>query len=321
MNINRIFAIPFGYVLSFFYALSGNYLLSLFVLTLIVRLILLPSSIHQQKGMAKQLRLQPKIKKIREKYASEGREGQMKINQETQDLYKREGYNATTAGCLPMLLQLPVIMGLYGLIYTPLSNVLHLGSDIVTALTTAVQNLGGAAAENASRAATQLEILVVRDIDKIDLTGIAGLTEQMIESIRKFAQDFTFFGLDLTLSTKDFKSDWKMWIIPVLATVSSLAVQLYTTLKQRKTQPDAMKGPAAGCMMIYGPAISAYFAYILPMGVGLYWIMSNIISLVQTVIMSLVYTPSKVIAMQMVDETVQRRSREKSVKELSALEL
>ncbi|MCR5042072.1 MAG: YidC/Oxa1 family membrane protein insertase [Clostridia bacterium] len=319
MNFNRVLAIPFGYVLSAFFALSGNYILSLFLLTLLVRLILLPTAIHQQKGQAKQLRLQPKVNKIREKYANEGREGQMKISQETQDLYKKEGYNATTAGCLPLLLQLPVMMGLYGLIYTPLSNVLHLESTLVTGLTEAVKTIVESASENTSRLATQLEILVVRYIDQIPQGTVSGLTEDIVAKIHDFGQSFRFFGLDLTLTTSENKTDWKMWIIPALAVLSSVAVQLYTTLKQRKTQPEAMKGPAMGCMMVYGPAISGYFSYILPLGVGLYWIMSNVISLIQTVAMSLIYTPSKVIAMQMVDETVQRRAREKSVKQIKEL--
>ncbi len=319
----KYIAIPFGMLLSVFYAWTGNYLLSLFLMTLIIRLLLVPTAIHQQKGQAKQLRLQPKVNKIREKYASEGREGQMKISQETQDLYKREGYNATTSGCLPLLIQLPVMMGLYGVIYTPLTHVLRLGSDLVTRLTEAASSIVAAASEEtakaSARAATQLEITVLREFETIKTMNIEGLTDKIIADIQTFSDKFKLFGIDLTLTTKGNEKDWVLWIIPVVATISSLAVSLYTTLRQRKTQPEAMKGPMAGCMMIYGPAISAYFAYILPQGIGVYWIMSNILSLVQTVVLNVAYTPRKVIAMQMVDETVQRRSREQSVKTISEL--
>ena len=86
---------------------------------LIVKIVLLPSAISQQKNSAKQARLQPKINKIRQKYSNGGqptREMQMKIQEETQELYRREGFNASTAGCLPMFLQLFVMMGLYGAI-------------------------------------------------------------------------------------------------------------------------------------------------------------------------------------------------------------
>ena len=60
--------IPFGFVISIFYALTGNYLLSLLCMTIIIRLCLLPASIKQQKGMAKQARLQPKLRRIQKKY-------------------------------------------------------------------------------------------------------------------------------------------------------------------------------------------------------------------------------------------------------------
>ena len=85
-GIYNALAVPFGYILHFFYNFTDNYLLSLFVLVLIVKLILLPSTISQQKGAAKQIRLQPKVNKIRQKYSNGGtvtREMQMKIQEET----------------------------------------------------------------------------------------------------------------------------------------------------------------------------------------------------------------------------------------------
>ena len=67
-RLYEILGIPFGWVISLFYAMTGNYLLSIFCLTVIVRLCLLPSAISQQKGMAKQARLQPKLRRIQKKY-------------------------------------------------------------------------------------------------------------------------------------------------------------------------------------------------------------------------------------------------------------
>ena len=81
-------AVPFGYVLHLFYNLFDNYLISLFVLTLLVKLLLLPSSISQQKNSAKQVRLNSKVNKIKQKYAG----NQQKIQEETQALYQREGF-------------------------------------------------------------------------------------------------------------------------------------------------------------------------------------------------------------------------------------
>ena len=120
--IREIFSIPFGYLIGFFYSMSGNYLLSLFLMTLVVKLILIPSSIKQQKGMAKTQRLQPKINRIREKYGS----NQVKMQEEMNNLYAREGYSSMTSGCTSMLIQLPVMMGVYLVNYRILSYVLRI---------------------------------------------------------------------------------------------------------------------------------------------------------------------------------------------------
>ncbi|MCL2513964.1 MAG: YidC/Oxa1 family membrane protein insertase, partial [Oscillospiraceae bacterium] len=144
----EILAIPFGWILSFLYMFSQNYLFSLLILTLFFRIILLPSSIKQQKGAAKQLRMQSKISKIKEKYKGDNR----RIQEEQQALYQREGYSAMTAGCAPMLIQLPVMLGLYGVIYTPLSNVLRISGDIIDILVEKAAEIVAKAAEIAGTA-------------------------------------------------------------------------------------------------------------------------------------------------------------------------
>mgnify|MGYP003464184958 CR=1 FL=1 len=82
--IYNYLSIPFGIVIGFFYEISNNYVLSLLLMTICVKLILLPSSIKQQKGMVKTQRMQPKIKRIREKYAG----NQQKMNEAMNELYR-----------------------------------------------------------------------------------------------------------------------------------------------------------------------------------------------------------------------------------------
>ena len=107
--IREVFSIPFGYLIGFFYEVSNNYILSLLLMTICVKLILLPSSIKQQKGMVKTQRMQPKIKRIREKYAG----NQQKMNEAMNELYAKEGYSSMTGGCSGMLIQFPIMMGVY----------------------------------------------------------------------------------------------------------------------------------------------------------------------------------------------------------------
>jgi YidC/Oxa1 family membrane protein insertase len=74
------------------------------------------------------------------------------------------------------------------------------------------------------------------------------------------------------------------------------------------------KNPTMGCMTFMSPMMSLWFTFMFPAGVGFYWIISNILSFIQQVILTNVYSPKKVLAQQMVDETVVRRSKENNTK-------
>ena len=311
-----ILATPFGWMLSAFYQLSGNYLLSLLVITLIMKLLLLPLAVKQQKNSAKQMRLQAKVNKIRKKYEGLGREGQARISQETQELYQREGFNASTAGCLPMGLQLIVMLGLYGAIYSPLTRVLHISSEALQALTDILKSLP----EQGKNVQAQLGIMN-RFSEIVPLIGDnTAVTQQNITDIQTFIDRFRVFGINLT----EFPRDWKdygsvLLLIPILAGVTSLLTALYTYIKQRRTNPEMAKNPAMGCMTLMSPAMSVFFSFSFSAGIGVYWIISNILAFIQIVLMDVFIKPDDVIAGEMIDETVQRRSREESVKKRKAL--
>lgn len=189
-------AVPFGYVLHLFYNLFDNYLISLFVLTLLVKLILLPSSISQQKNSAKQTRLQPKLNRIRQKYSNGGqptREMQMKIQEETQALYQKEGFSPMSGGCASLLIQFPIMIGLYGVVYTPLSKVLNISKDLVNKAAEALNVVDPNAAKGG--------------MNRIEIQLLSALTpENMPASLAPYAEDilrlkdqFMLFGkLDLT---------------------------------------------------------------------------------------------------------------------------
>ena len=110
IGLYKVLGVPFGFLLKLIYETIGfgNFAVSIVLLTLIARLILIPSSIQQQKG--------------KEKYAGD----QRRIQEETQALYQREGYNPMSAGCgAPMIIQFLILFGLIGAIYYPLSNFLR----------------------------------------------------------------------------------------------------------------------------------------------------------------------------------------------------
>ena len=105
---NLIFTFPIFNALMLLYHLFGDFALSIIVLTVIIRLILVPLTLQSLKSTKAMQKLQPEITKIRKKHAND----QTKLMEETQRLYKEAGVNPV-AGCLPVLLQMPILYGLY----------------------------------------------------------------------------------------------------------------------------------------------------------------------------------------------------------------
>jgi YidC/Oxa1 family membrane protein insertase len=103
-----VIAIPFLRLLKLFYHIAPNYGVAIILLTILVRLLTLPMSIKGQRSMMRMQRLQPQVERIRERYKSE----QDKLHHEMMELYKRNHVNPL-GGCLPMVIQFPVFIGLY----------------------------------------------------------------------------------------------------------------------------------------------------------------------------------------------------------------
>ena len=300
--LTPIFALP----LYFFYNLTGSYILAIVLLTVIIRCALLPASISQQKNSAKQTRLTTKVNKIKQKYAG----NQQKIQEETQALYQREGFGAANMGCMPLLIQMIVMIGLYGVIYTPLSSVLRFSDETIEKLKTLMEIK---AQEKATRGSNMYELQILGKFEDYAEKLSSVLDEGQIAGLFEFKERFTVFGLDLSV-TPDKSNPDAFWLIPILAFVTAMASSLYMYARQRKQNPEMAKNPSMGCMTFMSPFMSLIFTFMFPAGVGFYWIISNILSFIQQVILTNVYSPKKVLAQQMVDETVVRRSKENNTK-------
>ena len=306
--IREIFSIPFGYLIGFFYNISGNYLLSLLFMTICVKLILLPSSIKQQKSMAKSQRMQPKIKRIKEKYGS----NQQKMQEEMNALYAREGYSAMTGGCSSMLIQFPIMMGVYLVNYRILSYVLRIPENVLETIKAAVRALPEFA--NNKRGEYQIELMAIEYFDKLDKSQIPA---DVVDKIEVFIDKFSLFGVDLALTPNVKMGATLLWLIPILTGVTSLMMAVYTYLRQRKTNPEMANNPSMGCMSLMTPVMSVWFSFMFPASVGVYIIMSSILSFIQMIALYQIYSPKKVLAKTMVDETINRRAREKIIKNVS----
>lgn len=305
-----ILALPFGWALSGLYELTDSYLLSIVLLTLVVRLLLLPASVSQQKNSAKQVRLNTKVNKIKQKYAG----NQQKIQEETQALYQREGFGAANMGCAPMFVQLFVMLGLYEVIYSPITYVLRFSQEKVTAL----QNALKVVVENSSKNSRGVELQILNKISSA-FQGTSGVSAEDVNELVTLKDNFLIGGIDLT-SKPDSSDPSLLWIIPILAFLTAMLSSIFMYMKQRKQNPEMAKNPSMGCMTFMSPVMSLVFTFMFPAGIGVYWIISNIFSFIQQVVLTYVYSPKKVIAQQMVDETVARRSKENNTKRRADIE-
>lgn len=101
-------------ILKFFNSLVGNYGVAIILTTLLIKIILFPLSLKQEKSMQKMKELQPEIEAIQKKY----KDDKTKLNEETAKLYKEKKVNPFS-GCLPLIIQLPIFVALY---YAFMSN-------------------------------------------------------------------------------------------------------------------------------------------------------------------------------------------------------
>lgn len=303
MGIYDILSYPFGLVLSVLYSLlNDNYALALIVFTILAKLLLLPSSIKTQKNQAKTLRTRSKIEKIRKKYAGD----QAKMNAELQAFYEKEGYGSMTAGCGTLLIQFPIIIGLYGAIYKPLSYIIRLDSATVKALTDGLSELSTKVNGNTR----MLEMNVLPHIDELQKI-VTDVPAEVFDQLRSF--DFTAFGYDLGATPMDMGGVYMY--VPLLSFLFSMINSIYSMVRTKKSSNDPANNASMGCMFIFLPFMSLWLAYQFPVGVGIYWALNSLLGLIQMVTLNYMYEPKKVISKMMVEETNQRRSKEKNIKE------
>lgn len=306
----------FGALFQVLFKFVNNYGVSLIIFTLFFRLLILPTTIKQQKSSAKQVRMQPKLRRIREKYQDYSpQERNQKIQQETNELYQREGYSAMAGSCLPLLFQLPILWGLYGVVRQPLTYVLDIKPGLLATLTEAAKNV----LDISGRQANYMETAIISNIDKLlpKIPATAAQYAGEIDKIRNFK--FTMFGIDLgdtpswsTIKNLGSASDEAkiLLLIPLLAFATSMMTSVLSQVRQKKNNPNMENQQMMGCMMFMMPLMSLYFTFLFPAGMGMYWILSNIFAFLQTLILGHLYAPRKTIARLMVEETVYRRSYE-----------
>lgn len=257
----------FGPVLEFIYNLVNNYGLAIIIFSIIVKLLTFPLSIKQHKSTVAMRKLQPELDKLQKKYGND----KEKLQKEQMELYSKYNINPM-AGCLPLLIQMPVLFGLYNVIQHPLSFIAGLSEDVINQIGV---TLGYAENE-----------IAIKQIEIAEALNKPEIYEKVKDLIPDFSGiNFEFLGLNLADTPEfSFSGISLLWIIPVLSGLTaylSMIVTNKTTGAAQSEQANQMKG-----MMYVMPFMSVYFCFILPCGMGIYWIISNVMAILQQLVLT-----------------------------------
>ena len=275
---------------------GGYYIIGICIFAVLVEIVMLPFAIKQQKNSIKQAKLRPKEMAIRKKYA--GRDDQatrQKVAAEIQELYQRENFNAAS-GCLPLLVQLPIIMALYNIVINPLQYVLGQAAGISNALNlyyTTAHAAGGLGHTTAQASRGTIEVLAGIG-DKLvgikDFMLLKNGEEVFARMDNIVMPKFTLGSLNLG-EVPSLNNPSILWLVPVLTFVtyffSMRLTKKFTYQPTNAAGGDDRQVACSNWMMdITMPAMSTWIAFIVPALVGIYWIFKSVISTLSRFILS-----------------------------------
>jgi YidC/Oxa1 family membrane protein insertase len=305
------FYIAFGWFMKILYDAMGNYGLVIIVFTLILRTVMIPLGINQQKSSIKQQALSGEIAEIQRAYPND----KAKQSELQMALYKKHGASPLS-GCLPSIIQLIIIWPIFQIIRAPLQYIMGVSAENLVKIGDILSKAGLITANEAKAAAT-VNIPLLNALN----SHAASLADAVNQGLLKISQllDLNFLGLNLGLTpawqpAKLFGADSWQTYIPLLAIP---AIVLVTTIIQlritRLTMPNRKKkaedkarekiNPArAGqspedksesmmkSMNVIMPIFMLWTTFTMPAALGLYWIVGNIMAILQSVLIYFLFT-------------------------------
>ena len=290
----ELFANIFGYLLQLIYNIIDNYGIAIILFTVIIKLILLPLSIKQQRTMKKSSELQEKMKVIQFKYKNDPE----KMNQEMMNLYKTENMSPFS-GCLIAIIQLLLLLSVFYMVRSPLTYMEKIPTDDINRYVQQLQENG----KSVNKAYPEID--VIREAN--------WLKEQNPEdsNMDKINMKMNFLGLDLSKIPQQNMNDYTVYIIPALYILSSfISIRMTTAMQEKKNkekdekkdvQIDGTTGKElvsedennevdavmqTNKMMSWMmPIMSISIAFIAPLGLALYWLVSNILMIAERLVL------------------------------------
>lgn len=282
----------FGYLLNFLYNLFNNYGIAIIVFTILLRIILIPITVSQQKSMKKNAKVQEKMKEIQKKYKNNPE----KLNQETIELYKREKVSPFS-GCLSSIIQIILIISVFWLVSKPLTYMKKVDSNKVNEYIEQIKT-----EEGKTSAYPEIQVIQTKSAEDSEV-----------------AINMNFLGLDLSKVPNQNLKDITVYIIPVLYVITSfVSIKMTNNMQDKakeKKKADKEKKAAENkendeekaliseeeakseeaieamqdmtkSMNYMIPIMSITIAFIAPLGLALYWLVSNIAMIIERIIIN-----------------------------------
>ena len=206
------FANMFGYLLNFIYEIVNNYGVAIICFSIIIKIVLLPLSIKQQKTMKKSVKIQEKMKELQFKYKNNPE----MLNKETMALYKSENMSPFS-GCFSSIIQIILLLSVFFLVQSPLTYMRKVDTAVIDDYKTRIEQQG---------------------------ESVGGLNYPEIRIIKEYGQEnetvyinMDFLGLDLSMVPLSDSTDYRAFIIPGLYVISSLiSMRLSLNMNKKKNE-------------------------------------------------------------------------------------
>ena len=280
----NFFANIFGYLLNYIYILVNNYGLAIIIFTVLIKLLLVPLSVSQQKNMKKTVKVQEKMKILQFKYKND----KDKLNQEVMELYKQEKMNPLS-GCLTAIVQMILLLSIFYMVRSPLTYMVKISEDKLNNYQNQIKE------EEKGVNSVYPELDIIKNANWL-IEKNSGDAE-----VSKTKLEMNFLGLDLNKVPQQNMSDYTVYIIPALYILSSFITMKLTTAMQSKNKKPVLIDGTTGkkeeieadpmeqtnkMMMWMMPIMSISIAFVAPLGLALYWLCSNILMIIERLVLN-----------------------------------
>ena len=286
----NFFANIFGYILEWIDLLVKNYGLAIIIFSVLVKIVMLPISIRQQKTMKKNEKIQKELKILQIKHKGNPE----RLNQETMELYKRENVNPF-GGCFTIIIQFILLISMFYLVKSPLTYMQKIDNNVIENEIVEIKKVNGE--ESISKGYPEMSVIKY--------------LKQNNDTENQMYINMDFLGLDLSKVPQENFGDWKVFVIPVLYVISSiLSIKLTTNMTNKKKEEKEKKEEKAllteenkaemdqeemaaqmnKSMSLMMPILSVSVSLIAPLGLALYWLINNIIMIIERLMLNKLFS-------------------------------